>query len=252
MHSRCSARPLQFKSQWHRMLYKKLTHHLLFFVSMIGINMAGVKWVIRLQLILLFTIMVAAVDFLVGSFITINESKSSSYSSTSVSSTSVSSTSVSSTSVSSTSVSSCRFIYTIYSYLLQYVDALDDRLRSWMLLRFRCFPFVVLLHAFYQSHVKFCILFCLHTAVYVISSSTSIYHCLSCSKVSTVKHNIFRCWLLSKVCKSCKFQCLLYPVDMHLACRMQTSTFSTYFSSIFASKTCFLILCTRIEFPVCR
>lgn len=34
-----------------------------------GINLAGVKWVIRLQLILLFTIMVAAIDFLIGSFV---------------------------------------------------------------------------------------------------------------------------------------------------------------------------------------
>lgn len=40
-----------------------------------GINVAGVKWVIRLQLVLLFTIMVAAVDFLVGSFISYDPGK---------------------------------------------------------------------------------------------------------------------------------------------------------------------------------
>ncbi|KAF6035823.1 SLC12A8 [Bugula neritina] len=37
-------------------------------VLLTGINLAGVKWVIRLQLVLLFTIMIAAVDFIVGSF----------------------------------------------------------------------------------------------------------------------------------------------------------------------------------------
>ena len=42
---------------------------------MTGINVAGVKWVIRLQLVLLFTIMVAAVDFLVGSFISYGPGK---------------------------------------------------------------------------------------------------------------------------------------------------------------------------------
>ncbi|XP_067940048.1 solute carrier family 12 member 8-like [Watersipora subatra] len=41
-------------------------------VLLTSINLAGVKWVIRLQLILLFTIMVAAVDFIVGSFMAYN------------------------------------------------------------------------------------------------------------------------------------------------------------------------------------
>lgn len=39
------------------------------FLITTGINLAGVKWVIRLQLVLLFTIVVAAVDFLIGSFL---------------------------------------------------------------------------------------------------------------------------------------------------------------------------------------
>ncbi|XP_074656364.1 solute carrier family 12 member 8-like isoform X2 [Tubulanus polymorphus] len=36
---------------------------------LLGINVAGVKWVIRLQLILLFVLFVAVLDFLVGSFV---------------------------------------------------------------------------------------------------------------------------------------------------------------------------------------
>ena len=38
-------------------------HHFL-----VGINVAGVKWVIRLQLVLLVVLFVAMLDFLIGSF----------------------------------------------------------------------------------------------------------------------------------------------------------------------------------------
>ena len=34
----------------------------------VGINVAGVKWVIRLQLVLLVVLFVAMLDFLIGSF----------------------------------------------------------------------------------------------------------------------------------------------------------------------------------------
>lgn len=36
---------------------------------MIGINVAGVKWVIRLQLILLLILAIAVLDFVVGSLV---------------------------------------------------------------------------------------------------------------------------------------------------------------------------------------
>lgn len=35
----------------------------------VGINVAGVKWVIRLQLILLFALFFSAMDLIVGSFV---------------------------------------------------------------------------------------------------------------------------------------------------------------------------------------
>ena len=38
-----------------------------YFIS--GINVAGVKWVIRLQLLLLFVLFLSMMDFLVGSFV---------------------------------------------------------------------------------------------------------------------------------------------------------------------------------------
>ena len=47
---------------------------------MAGINVAGVKWVIRLQLVLLMILCVAVLDFLVGSFVHTDECKYSVYS----------------------------------------------------------------------------------------------------------------------------------------------------------------------------
>ena len=37
-------------------------------LALLGINLAGVKWIIRLQLLLLFLLAVSTLDFVVGSF----------------------------------------------------------------------------------------------------------------------------------------------------------------------------------------
>lgn len=37
-------------------------------VGLLGINLAGVKWIIRLQLLLLFLLAVSTLDFVIGSF----------------------------------------------------------------------------------------------------------------------------------------------------------------------------------------
>lgn len=37
-------------------------------LGLLGINLAGVKWIIRLQLLLLFLLAVSTLDFVIGSF----------------------------------------------------------------------------------------------------------------------------------------------------------------------------------------
>lgn len=37
-------------------------------LALLGINLAGVKWIIRLQLLLLFLLAVSTLDFVIGSF----------------------------------------------------------------------------------------------------------------------------------------------------------------------------------------
>lgn len=44
-------------------------------LALLGINLAGVKWIIRLQLLLLFLLAVSTLDFVVGSFTHLDRGK---------------------------------------------------------------------------------------------------------------------------------------------------------------------------------
>lgn len=48
---------------------KMLKYHNVSMLCLLGINVAGVKWVIRLQLVLLIILFIAVLDFTVGSFV---------------------------------------------------------------------------------------------------------------------------------------------------------------------------------------
>lgn len=48
-------------------------------LALLGINLAGVKWIIRLQLLLLFLLAVSTLDFVVGSFTHLDPGKPSGF-----------------------------------------------------------------------------------------------------------------------------------------------------------------------------
>jgi len=57
---------------------KNICYYFLFVLlfTFVGINFAGVKWVIRLQLVLLVILFIAVLDFAVGSFVHVDPGRS--------------------------------------------------------------------------------------------------------------------------------------------------------------------------------